>query len=1291
MTELSLPLPLRGISDALAFGAQHPETTREAQNMRGQDPTNRRIRPSQRAGLLKANDTALVSATKVAELAEVVFDNRKVSYDFTSGSESIEWSENVPSGSRVRRGTADDQGNVYALDGDSAIVKFNPDGKVVWQFPLPSQDEEDIVRFLHVDDLGDVYAGVSDGRRQGLARFWKLTQLPDNEVEVAWTVQTSAFIERGKVRQDKLYTIQNEPDTKSAWVRVYAALDAAAPQLDTEFLVPYPARGFDVKPDGSIIVCTPKNGDEDDGVGVVPWQRGPNPRFPKTSPVMIDWTPFDLDDADRRLWRWHASEDIRLEDVRGRLVDGSEVLRWPDRSGNGRDLFKGTTENGPTYVRRAHTLWPGVRFDGSGVRLETRPNTSSRKEYADQQQTIVPAYEDAMWCAFFVVRVENAATVGTIFQQDHPGTSHALRVNQTDSGGTTAGEVRHETDVDLGDPGAGSGGQVLDDTYTNDNDVIIVTIQYCGGVEGANPGTGFTRSMFRVNGKPVDRYEGGDSPSLVRSLIGSDGSLHLRGDILEIVVLDRRDRDDNSEANYGGGVPAASGGGKVLQHEPFGSDPGGDDQATGTQTETEITNFEGYLAHKHGVAHLLPDHAATYPHPHGNTNSGGNQIVGTYPPKAATAPEANTTFESYGASHAALLKFSPTGRLLAAINGTTVADQDGDLSGGQVGGIGYDCIVNSDGNVYSMGPTFPNATPAEDVQVAMFVDNGTSFDASASGGGWGVSIGDATPDYEFPQLDVDGHDNLYVPVAASSNPLRVYKKDGTLLSDVTLTSGEQARAVKHFPRIPDYEGDLTDPIAEFCYVFTDRIPPPVSTGKGVHKVRLVTASAAAGSPRAFQLLGIAGDGQIRTFELGAAAPSTPTGASGALSASAPYYRALPIQGEIVLSDGLGDLQVYDPRDDEVTLLEATSAGSPPHRAKILEKWQNRLVAARAVGLINEAFSWTMSKIGDFRDWDNFPPENDPSAAVSGANLAGPGLVQDIVNGFVPFNDDLGLFLCDHSTWWLTGNPRDGGEFDLLSDEWGGSFGRAWAKDPDGNVYVYGSRGGIYKVHAGGGWERLTLNNIEARLREVDLSTNYIRMAWNDDDEGLHIFQFPFGSPAGSPLNHWFWDTRIGAAWQDLIGSSSDTSVQPTAVLNHDADDPDDRLLLVGCEDGFVRKWDSAAKDDDGVAIDARLMIGSLAKADVRREMRWVGPRAVLANEQDGCLYELFAADEPTVPGTARRTGTLGPGRNPMKRSRVRGSFCFLRLVNSQVGQRFAVEEMAMQAYPAGQKRVRQEP
>lgn len=129
-----------------------------------------------------------------------------------------------------------------------------------------------------------------------------------------------------------------------------------------------------------------------------------------------------------------------------------------------------------------------------------------------------------------------------------------------------------------------------------------------------------------------------------------------------------------------------------------------------------------------------------------------------------------------------------------------------------------------------------------------------------------------------------------------------------------------------------------------------------------------------------------------------------------------------------------------------------------------------------------------------------------------------------------------------------------------------------------------------------------------------------------------------------------------------------TYVQPTAFMEIDGDSALDRVLLLGGEDGFVRRWDPLAIDDDGLGIDSRVRI--MLARDKDTELRVQRIRALLAQGQSGCNLEVFASQTadrhgPHAPGLvegiARTVIALIAGQNPSLPVCARGAFLSVRL------------------------------
>jgi len=195
------------------------------------------------------------------------------------------------------------------------------------------------------------------------------------------------------------------------------------------------------------------------------------------------------------------------------------------------------------------------------------------------------------------------------------------------------------------------------------------------------------------------------------------------------------------------------------------------------------------------------------------------------------------------------------------------------------------------------------------------------------------------------------------------------------------------------------------------------------------------------------------------------------------------------------------------------------------------------------------------------------------------------------------------------------------------------------------------------------------------------------LAWNPIDRGVHIFRVGWAAQTTS-VDHWFWEekthrlVRMGPIWTDSFYSAGK---QPTAVTFLGGDDT--RCLLLGCEDGYVRKWDAAARGDDGDPISSHVLIEASPKMIEGHAQRMREAVVVLAGDQEGCRMELFASDTADDIGTIQQSVTLLPGRNAL-RKRVAGAHLWVRLRAAGLGP-WAFEEGSVDLVPAG--RVRQRP
>ncbi len=113
---------------------------------------------------------------------------------------------------------------------------------------------------------------------------------------------------------------------------------------------------------------------------------------------------------------------------------------------------------------------------------------------------------------------------------------------------------------------------------------------------------------------------------------------------------------------------------------------------------------------------------------------------------------------------------------------------------------------------------------------------------------------------------------------------------------------------------------------------------------------------------------------------------------------------------------------------------------------------------------------------------------------------------------IPYSDDVLIFGCDHSIYQMSGDPMDSGAIDLISDTVGMAFGRPYCMDGQGNIYFFSNRGGVYTLAGGGGKPTpISLDLIGPEIDKINLNTTSVRMVWDEESFGFHLFLTPYVS------------------------------------------------------------------------------------------------------------------------------------------------------------------------------------
>jgi len=456
-------------------------------------------------------------------------------------------------------------------------------------------------------------------------------------------------------------------------------------------------------------------------------------------------------------------------------------------------------------------------------------------------------------------------------------------------------------------------------------------------------------------------------------------------------------------------------------------------------------------------------------------------------------------------------------------------------------------------------------------------------------------------------------------------------------------------------------------------------------------------------------------GKIRKFTK--TASLTPTGVSDPdLLATAPFIMSEVMNQKVYFCDGT-NYKKYDPAtgtNGTVSAWTAATAGTIPangaDKPRLMATWNNRMVLS---GIKSDPQNLFLSARGDPENWDYNPTPNVASQAVAFGTTEDLAKLPEPVMALMPYNNDVMFVGLDHSIYAISGDPMMGGQVDLVSDITGVAFGRSWCKSPEGHLYFFGSRGGVYRMSPGSIPERITANRFEKRLASIDLDQHYVQLVWDDEAVGVRVF---VTNLASYPSENFFYDVRNDGWFRDVFDNKDH---QPCAVHVFDGDDPGDRVIWFGGQDGYVRYPSAQWSSDDGTAIDSFVVFGPVQSEggnvpfvvselqaildDVSDSVEWelaVGNSAedavfnagghVLQEDggrillEDGLGYWLL--EGAFSQGNA--TGTFSPTRSYIANPRRRGFAAYVKVGNSTLDEKWEMEyvRMVLSLVPTSKRR-----
>jgi len=368
-------------------------------------------------------------------------------------------------------------------------------------------------------------------------------------------------------------------------------------------------------------------------------------------------------------------------------------------------------------------------------------------------------------------------------------------------------------------------------------------------------------------------------------------------------------------------------------------------------------------------------------------------------------------------------------------------------------------------------------------------------------------------------------------------------------------------------------------------------------------------------------------------------------------------------------------KVYDPSADTLAIHTATT-GQVPSGCPLVCRYIDRLVYA---GADTASHVWYMSRQGDPDDWDYAQTDSQRAVAGTSSEAGVPGTA---ITALVPHSDDYLIIGCRMSLWRMRGDPAYGGRLDALSHTIGIIGANSWCLGPAGEL-IFLSLDGLYALAPGGDSMPVSLSRKVLPEEFLNLNPEMLTasLEYDTHDHGVHIFLTPDSSNART---HWWFDWDRKTFWPLTLASDHEPlttcSLQSTAI--------EDSCAVLGCRDGYLRRFSELAETDCGTAFESYAMMGPIGLAADGRFGLITRLEAVMALDSADTTWAVQVAStfEGVVTASANATGTWSAGLNHPVYNTGRGQACALKITGTS-GRKWAVEHVLATVRDSGRRRI----
>jgi hypothetical protein len=307
-------------------------------------------------------------------------------------------------------------------------------------------------------------------------------------------------------------------------------------------------------------------------------------------------------------------------------------------------------------------------------------------------------------------------------------------------------------------------------------------------------------------------------------------------------------------------------------------------------------------------------------------------------------------------------------------------------------------------------------------------------------------------------------------------------------------------------------------------------------------------------------------------------------------------------------------------------------------------------------------------------------EDDPTTAYS-AELND---TNEQITAIIPWYGDYLIFATATNIYVLDGDPRAGGTMRRVSGKLGIVDNSSWCHG-ENNAIMAISNSGPIMLSAGSPLsepELILRDKLPGVLSQPDTTTYSYSIEYDSRSRRYYFFVSAYS--AGTGTGHYCLDVATQSLWP-ITFPNTDHEPFATVVLREISSTRTDMLL--GCRDGYLRRFSESATTDDSTAMPSSVWLGPFRANNPRDDgiiNEIVGTIAANSTSVTWALH-LGRTAEEAYGATAEWTGTFAAGRNPTDRPKLRCGTFFMKL--SVTGGRWAFEEVFIRTLPGGLQRT----